>query len=445
MKFSKLVSSILLISIFASCSDSNPETEVKKDENTNIAQIAPSFDLSTLQNSPFESIIPKAEKLVVDVLKGGLFSLASGNDLIIPANAFVHLDGSAVKGKVDIIFDSYKTPGEIILSGIDMTYDSAGVTHNFVSAGMYKIEGFSDGKPIKIAKDKSIEVQTYSYEEDTPCYNFYEMNEDGKWDYKLTKEATENSNFDEQDIIKEPRAPQDDDLVFDIEVKGSKYVAEYGDYLWKYDGLRKDTINMNNFKLSSKKIKLEKSSRHQLAFDLEVITSNGSKSIIPITPALFGSSLEDEKAKFQKKMNSINANIEAKKAINQGRYVRSISVPNFGIFNWDIIHVCGRVELLASFDYGKEYDAEFVTVYLVSSTDNSIVKYNSSSFSAFSYNPEVDNKIIATLPNNEVAVLNSNQFFKQINSNNGSVHFKLNLLEKSMLNSEDFIALVSQL
>ena len=85
-------------------------------------------------------------------------SLPSGTKIGVPENCFVDKNGKKVKGEVELSFEEFLTPGSIIASQINMKYDSASTSHNFESAGMFRISAFQNGKELGIDKGKSITV-----------------------------------------------------------------------------------------------------------------------------------------------------------------------------------------------------------------------------------------------------------------------------------------------
>lgn len=109
----------------------------------------------------------------VDPSKGGEFTHSTGSKLKVPKGAFVDEKGEAITGEVELRYREFTDPVEVFVSGIPMTYDSAGVRYHFQSAGMIEIQGFKDGKPVKIAAGKKVEIEMASkYDGD---FNFYEL------------------------------------------------------------------------------------------------------------------------------------------------------------------------------------------------------------------------------------------------------------------------------
>ena len=118
-------------------------------------------------NIPFTTFKVIAEK-------GANLDFKTGSKLVIPKNAFADENGKLVKGEVELRYREFHDPAEFFVSGIPMTYDSAGVKYQFESAGMMDMEAFQNGKKINMAPQKSIDVQLASNYKGSE-YNLYKL------------------------------------------------------------------------------------------------------------------------------------------------------------------------------------------------------------------------------------------------------------------------------
>ena len=104
--------------------------------------------------------------------------------VIIPAGAFCDANGKDITGKVDIKYREFHNPADFFVSGIPMTYDSAGKQYTFESAGMLDIGGYQGGHPVYIKTGKDIKVEMVSTQTQTK-YNMYYLDTNNQgWDYK---------------------------------------------------------------------------------------------------------------------------------------------------------------------------------------------------------------------------------------------------------------------
>ena len=106
--------------------------------------------------------------------KGADLDFKTGSKLKIPKNAFVDKDGKLIKGEVELRYREFHDPADFFVSGIPMTYDSAGVKYQFESAGMMEMKAFQDGKEVGMAPQKSIDVELSSNYKGTE-YNLYKL------------------------------------------------------------------------------------------------------------------------------------------------------------------------------------------------------------------------------------------------------------------------------
>lgn len=136
-------------------------------------------------NPPFDGLSVEGDVFKVDANKGGIFKNRFGSILRIPALAFLSRKGKTIKNQtVDVKFTEYKDVADQIISGIPMTYDSAGTKYMFSSAGMVEIRGYIGDSAVTLNPEKSIEVEMQSNNSSNE-YNFYCLNEkEKKWDYK---------------------------------------------------------------------------------------------------------------------------------------------------------------------------------------------------------------------------------------------------------------------
>jgi hypothetical protein len=110
----------------------------------------------------------------VNAEKGGMFDFKTGSKLTIPKNAFVDENGEPVKGDVELRYRELHDAVDFFVSGIPMTYDSAGVKYQFESAGMIEMLAYKDGKQVNMAPEKTINVELASEYKGTE-YNLYKL------------------------------------------------------------------------------------------------------------------------------------------------------------------------------------------------------------------------------------------------------------------------------
>ena len=110
----------------------------------------------------------------VDAAKGASIDVTGGSQLLIPENAFADAQGKALKGTVELRYREFHDAADFFVSGIPMTYDSAGIKYQFESAGMMEMLAYQDGKPVNMAPGKTVEVKLASAYSG-PEYNLYNL------------------------------------------------------------------------------------------------------------------------------------------------------------------------------------------------------------------------------------------------------------------------------
>lgn len=116
------------------------------------------FNNQSVLPSALKEFDVKPESFYVDASKGDTIHVASGTQIIIPANCFVDEFGKKVSGKVEIQYREFQNNKDIICSGISMAYDSGGVKNYFESAGMMEINASQNKNRLFIGSGNTIGV-----------------------------------------------------------------------------------------------------------------------------------------------------------------------------------------------------------------------------------------------------------------------------------------------
>lgn len=134
-------------------------------------------------SQPLKNVDIDYENYIVDAAKSTILKYKSGSKIIIPDNAFLDKSGKAVVGEVNIKYREFHNPSDFFVSGIPMTYDSAGVQYQFESAGMLEIAASQNNKPVFANPAKKIIVEMASMQVDDK-YNIYKFDSaSGNWKY----------------------------------------------------------------------------------------------------------------------------------------------------------------------------------------------------------------------------------------------------------------------
>ncbi len=141
--------------------------------------------------APLPGITIPYTKFTVAASEGGEFNYVSGTKIIVPENSFLDQQGNLVGGDVELVYREFRDPLDFFLSGIPMQYDSAGVKYEFESGGMFEINAFRDGLPLKVNPVNPIQVRLAS-EDCTRNFNQYYLDTLARnWVYKGKTDITQ--------------------------------------------------------------------------------------------------------------------------------------------------------------------------------------------------------------------------------------------------------------
>lgn len=166
----------------------------------------------------------------VSAHKGGTITHPSSSTIKIPKGAFVKKNGAEVKGDVEIQYREMHDAVDFMVSGIPMSYDSAGKNYDFESAGMIDIKGFQEGEPVFIKPGKELEVNMASRKSGTR-FNLYELDTVAqKWIYKGKDKVIEKANHTHIPVVtaeerKNPKIQKIEKGILAIETKKDSVVV----------------------------------------------------------------------------------------------------------------------------------------------------------------------------------------------------------------------------
>ncbi len=277
------------------------------------------------------------------VSQGGVLKFATGSQLKFPKNAFVDASGKAVSGQVDIRFREMHDAVDFFLSGIPMTYDSAGTKYQFESAGMVEVAAFQNGKVVYLKPGEKVEVELASpqtgknynvYRLDTAARNWIYLDKDNVKSppdedvvpaeqetnaafqkiEQAQKAKEEQLQQQQQEAIKqvalknpvsekpiEPRRSDKTKNRFTVKFDAHEFpeMATYRDVLFEVDETR-EAFDKNNYNITWDAVRLSKGERS----DRYIITlTKGIKTVrLDVYPVFAGKSYDEAKKVFDEKM-----------------------------------------------------------------------------------------------------------------------------------------------
>ena len=154
--------------------ESLQQQSILNSDSTTLAEFYKKEEAKPCINPPLQGInIPYTTYKVI-AEQGATLDFKTGSKIIIPKNAFVDENGKPLKGEVELRYREFHDAADFFVSGIPMTYDSAGVHYQFESAGMMEMLAYQNGKQVSMTPGKSVNVELASSYKGTD-YNLYKL------------------------------------------------------------------------------------------------------------------------------------------------------------------------------------------------------------------------------------------------------------------------------
>ena len=162
MNFNRIIIALVILFV-SSC----------KEKKNNILKIEP----------PFKEIHLPQNKISIDPTISQVARFENGVSIEIPENTFIDSLGNVITEEVTLTIETYNSTAEIIASGIPMSYSDDDESGNFMSAGMFKLTGYTQSQKVNINKNKPITINYPS--KVCGSFDFFHFKENrdnsGKW------------------------------------------------------------------------------------------------------------------------------------------------------------------------------------------------------------------------------------------------------------------------
>jgi hypothetical protein len=431
---------------------------------------------------PLKNVNIDYKNFSVDAKRGSTIKYyETGSVITIPDSAFVDMNGKIIIGKVDIKYREFHNPVDFFVSGIPMTYDSAGTQYQFESAGMLEILAFQHNKPVFVNPEKKIIVEMLSPQTEDK-YNIYKYNSvSGNWKYAYKDRAYPTTNndipqdgkkqlpFAFKDITQKTGIHMEPELLipkksnaqkfhFDIQVDSSEFpeISTYKGVQFEVD---KNEKEFNPIYTSSvwNDITLEKGKQN--GSYLMTLSKDVESHTFETVPVFDGRSYDTALILYKKlytqrkdkdtKQQKINDSIYAlfnKERITENNFASAYSqnaaasmetqnlvqrifvINGFGVWNSDCPASLPKGEQFAATytdTLGKKLT--FKTLYLVEKGRNAM--FAITSYSRLYYDPSKKNILWAVTTDNKLAIFKETDFEK-IKIKNDSCTVKMTVVNK---------------
>ncbi len=402
----KLIHSLPFIAAVLLACNSNQEIITSSED--------PTPEITSAIN-PIEGLATTPDIFKVNAIQSDTVFLANGGSIVFDDHSFVDRNGDPVSGEVDIEWQEFHSLADIAVSGIPMKYDSSGTDYDLVSGGMFTINAKQNGEDLQIAPGKSATVNLVS-QQDTPCYNFYALDEEtGDWSYQTTKNGEKVQ--DNQEVKPIESAVKGTILDVEVNTNGIQELEAVEVIGWKTEERlteeKRAWLSSNHSKARLTEI------LDDGCYELEVKSMDGTE-LLKVRPYTLENALEDSRLNELELARDMDDIKEYQERLAAGKIVRSIAIQDFGTYNWDI--VCKRANstrMIANFEFPGNHKAPLISLFLISPDENAIIKYDATGDSKFSFDPNLKNCLIAILPNNELVAVGNDDFKKMVANADG--------------------------
>ena len=425
--------------------------------------------------------------------KDTTFVYEDGSKIHVPASAFLDENGKPVTEGVELRYREFHDPAAFFLSGIPMTYDSAGQQFHFESAGMMEMAAFKGGKPLFVNPAAMIQVDLISHTDDDRFNIYYLDTTKRKWEYIAEDHATKCKVESEDKRLAKGAAIEDEkfgSLAQQLKVPempalpakanpaNAQFIIDYKKdefpELAVYDGLKFEISNTDvNFKPSySTKTwedvvikKSGESDKYEVTFSSE--TESHTFSVTPVIDGVgYKKALEIYSSRMKEYNSTLKARLEKQKREQQkadsiftakgkmtedynmnARYTaflnknlvqydalayRAFQIAKFGVWNSDCpSSLPTGASVYARFVDKNKHALSFDKIYLVAKGKNAVYTYYSfgKDLKDFKFNPKDENMIWAATRENKMALLSVDEFDKT-NMKKDTVLFKMKIIDQ---------------
>ncbi len=353
--------------------------------------------------------------------------LDNGGSIVIPERAFVYGDGTPSVGEVKINYREFRTPAEVILSGIPMSaLNAEGKPENFQSAGMFEIRARdAAGTELQLADTRQIDVNMYS---NVPgAYDTWFLDEAAnRWERtgsgnQLTPlpQSVSSTTDAAAPVPPAKRNNSRPAINFPVDYTDFPELADYVDVVWEYAGTpgSKTDPDKNEwiFRTDWTDVKLQPGTQagtYQL-----VLRQQGHDRKTFTTPVRAIPSEEDyatAMAAFEEQNRTYQSRRAQQNRSLATAGLRSLPILTLGIHNCDIFNTWEEnIALPADFRI-KEGDeptgSKPATIYLVTSNGNMVVRFPQNQWRNFAFDGKAQNRLVALYGDKRAALLSATDF-----------------------------------
>lgn len=178
------VMAVLAVLYFTRKKQHTEQSIIKKDVTAN--NYNPNDNVNLRSTASFWDSIK-----VSNAQNGVKWLTASNTVVIIPENSLLDNSGKEITGDVTLKINEFYDGVDAALSGIKMTYDSAGYSYHFKTGGMFELRAYQSGEELILKSNTKIQVYMSSFVNKGDFNTYYFDDKNDNWIYKgKNKSAT---------------------------------------------------------------------------------------------------------------------------------------------------------------------------------------------------------------------------------------------------------------
>lgn len=460
-RFLFFISLLISLSCFLqNCSSETQDAENSKNETSTIQDDSSNKFDNQIVSPPLNSVDVTFLNFDVTNSAPKTINLDNGTSIEIPANAFIDGNGNLIEGEVKISYREFHTAADILASGIPMKASFNGIDGDMQTAGMFEIMATANHQEVFVAEGKNINVNMASKVNGTN-YDFWEFDQEkGAWNNlgqstaqpNLKKQAAQ-AEITKLEKFKAPTPPAKFDkkkpvLNFDLNLANFPELKSMKNIFWQFTGNGENPKNNPwIFKEKWTSADIKKGTRGN---EYIMVLKNEKRNFsTTVCPSQKGKEFDEALSNYESALREYKSNETTKEERmnfmkRQADFVRSFQIQRMGIYNCDaLIGVPEALAFQAKFDFGPEVPTAHnkVNVYLITNDARSVIAYPYSARNSFRLDPNMDNQLVAILPNNKFATFSQKDFDANMeemrNSNNKVYTFKMNVETEPIENMED--------
>lgn len=447
-----------------------------------MANIPDDFKDTVVVKAPVEQWDIAYTSFKIDAETDNTIEMPSGTRLTFEANSLIDSNGNTVKGEVEIKSREFFDPIDIMVAGIPMQYDSAGISYTLETAGMIEVKGYQGSAVLAVAPGKSIQIAQMSRGDNS--YNTYALDEKkGKWEYKGRPELkeikleavdppmensapivekfydTEEAHFRYYDYPEQVTPERRNETMpsFRLDVNPDQFpeLALYNNVLFEL--LPGEKINSDNTDWDMIELISEKKGMYRV-----ILHDRGKKFSARVKPVFndgkdYKKAIEDFKKQYDERMAAINKQraldeiklkeMEKKNQItpikydklNYGEVVRTFQADRFGYWNSDRPYRFSNPETRQIQFTIDNKELPLANVYQIETSANALMvnyRMNGNNGYYFTFSKGQDNILFTVLPGTKkIAILREEDFKKTIVTGQQVVDLKT--IDKTFSSADD--------